>query len=39
MIFRDFGGVLHFTMHKPNNATLERPVILPLTEDGNTLTL
>ena len=39
MIFRDFSGSLRFTMHKPNSTTKERPVILPLTESGNTLRL
>ena len=39
MIFRDFAGKQYFTMHKPNKATLERPVILPIAESGNTLTL
>ena len=38
MIFRDFAGKLYFTMHKPNKTTLERPVILPLTEVDGSLT-
>ncbi len=39
MLFRDFEGKLRFTMHKPNKTTFERPVILPVTETGHTLTL
>lgn len=39
MIFQDFSGNTHFVMHKPNNATLERPIILALSEENGTLTL
>ena len=35
MIFRDLDNRLFFTMHSPNTATLERPVIYPMFEkDG-----
>lgn len=39
MIFSDRSGELHFIMHAPNTATLERPVILPLRETPEGLCL
>lgn len=39
MIFRDLDGRLRFVMHRPNTPTLERPVLLSLTEKDGVLTL
>lgn len=39
MIFRGLDGQLRFVMHRPNTPTLERPVLLPLSEQDGVLTL
>ena len=37
MFFRDLGGQLMLTLHRPNNQPDERPVFFPVKEQGDTL--
>ena len=37
MIFRDLSGILRLSIHSPNNTPDERPIFLPVEENGNNL--